>query len=178
MQLSDVDRAQHEVLLKHYVFEDVESHRLEQQAGVILVTCSDGDQVPDIFTHHCSLIAEHHAHVRIHLIGLNGGSLLLHPESPLVKELGEWRILHRHISDASAMKDIRSLALYAHAPCGAAGSVGLSLLQSVQLLMNGADLLRQRLQWKGKIYPFFHVDNGSTKRTYFVSKTRWGLLPT
>lgn len=175
MQLSELDRRQYRDLRTEDVLEDIESHRLNHRHGVILITCADGDQLPDIFAHHSLLIQSQHERVRIHQFSLNGGSLLLHPESPLVQEFEEWKILHHHIRGAKSMKGIPSLALYAHAPCGAAGAAGLSLIQCVTLLMAGKEHLRRTLQWEGEIYPFFHVDTGNSKRTYFVSKRKWDL---
>jgi len=63
-------------LRKAGVLEDTTRHKLSQEEGVILISCSDGDQFPDIFKHQC-LLQDCTHQPRIHTICLAGGALRL-----------------------------------------------------------------------------------------------------
>lgn len=174
--MNAADEGSYRELRSEGIFEDVNANRIDMKNGVILVSCSDGDQMPDIFTHHAALCGTQRDGPRIHTLGLNGGALLLHPDSPLSRD-GEWRILHKHIADAERLKDIHAVALYAHAPCGAAGLCGMSLLDVVQWLLAGKVFLENALA-SVACHAFLHIDRGNDeRRTYFVSRARWLARP-
>ena len=52
------------------VLLDVSPHLIDQRNGVIVVACSDGDQMPDVFKHHEKFCSHHREHSRIHLFAL------------------------------------------------------------------------------------------------------------
>ncbi len=175
MKLSDVDVGHYANLRGFAVLEEVEPHRLGVNGGVILVSCADGDQFPDIFEHLGSVLADCGSLRRVHTIALNGGPLLLHPDSPLAQH-GESPVLVAHIREASQLKNITTVALCAHGPCGKAYGGSLSLPQVIHLLKAGKQHLEQTAPGL-VIYPFIQIDipegDGHRQRTYFVSGTRW-----
>ena len=140
-----------------------------------MVTCSDGDQFGDVFTHHAKQVCSlHREDSRIHTLALNGGAKLIAEGSPLLTS-GEDEVLLRHIGVAIKLMGIETVVLYAHAPCGAAYSRGLSFEQVLDILFQGKD--RVRKTYPGvKVACFCHIDDGDKKRTYFVSRDAWNRL--
>lgn len=59
------------------VLQTVDTHRLDQKNGAIIVSCADGDQIHDLFHYHERLFNEAGVPPRIHTLALNGGTLLL-----------------------------------------------------------------------------------------------------
>lgn len=169
--LIDSDRQLIEILrYQAGVFADVEDHLLDQGNGVIMVTCSDGDQMPDIFSFQEKMRGDHRKNPRIHTIALNGGALLIGENSPL-KSDGEDRVMLKHIKQAIELKGITTIALYVHAPCGAAGLCRLDMRQVLDLLMEAKRRIKTEMPGV-TVACFCHVDNGK-KRTYFVSRERY-----
>ena len=172
--LCEADQALFASLQAANVLEDIQPHRLEVDGGIILVSCSDGDQFPDVFQHMGTVLTCRGDRARIHTIALNGGPLLLHPNSPLATH-GESAVLTAHIMEAARLKSISTVALVAHGPCGKAYGQNLNLAQVVDLLKSG----KQHLESQGAgltVYPFGQIDIPGArgrKRTYHVSGTRW-----
>jgi hypothetical protein len=172
--LSTEDRNTYNLLRKQEILLDVESHRLDLTAGVILVACSDGDQLPDIFSNISNSFAGQRSSPRIHTIALNGGALLLPENSPLVTAHREDEVLLEHIKVARELKNIDTVALYTHAPCGAGTLAGLTLEQELDLLLIAKTRVKETLPGI-KVACFCHIDRGESKRTYFVSRNKWIL---
>lgn len=172
LQLSDSDRSLFRALRTRNVLEGIEPHRLSTENGIIMVTCPDCDQFPDIFRHAGSVVCCKDETARIHPLSLNGGPILLHPSSPVATS-GRSTVLTEDIGDAAQMKQIAAVALCAHAPCGKAYAHQLGLAAVIELLMFGRGYGASALPHL-RFYPFLHVDQGGNrKRTYFVSSTRW-----
>lgn len=76
-RLSDQDRKLIEKFIKNGVLEPLNGYQLDYSNGVIMVACSDGDQLYDLINRHTTLCRSNPNHTRIHLIALNGGALLL-----------------------------------------------------------------------------------------------------
>lgn len=150
---------------------DVHPHAIDQSEGVILVTCSDGDQMPDIFKHHEKFCEHQRDEARIHLFSLNGGAKLISSDSPL-RIFQEDEILLAHIDIARQMKGIDTVILYAHAPCGAAYGKDLSFADVLELLFKGKERVKREIPGI-KVACFCHIDYGDKKRTYFVSYEAW-----
>lgn len=172
--LSDKDRQTYARLRKQHILDDVDTHRLDLSAGVILVTCSDGDQILDTISHAMRLFDEQSIKPRIHLIALNGGGLLVSEKSPLVANKREDLIILEHIAVAQKLKGINTVALYTHAPCGAGTLASLTLEQEIDLLLAAKTRLKETVSGI-RAACFCHIDRGDDKRTYFVSKNRWIL---
>lgn len=153
------------------VLQDVEGHRLDQSNGIILVSCSDGDQMPDIWQYQNGIMQSQRTSPRIQPLNLNGGALLIPEESPLNKEVHEDLVYLKHIREAMGMKGMYTVVLYAHGPCGAAGLAGLTLIEVLGLLKQAGRRVREAFP-NAQVVCFFHADKGGTKRTYFVS-AKW-----
>ncbi len=173
--LSDEDRQAYSKLRERQILINVDAHRLDLSAGVILVACSDGDQLPDIFNNLSHSFEGQRPTARIHTIALNGGALLLPANSPLVTPHREDEVLLEHIRVARELKGIDTVALYTHAPCGAGGMAGLTLEQEIDLLLSAKSRIKEELI-DVKVACFCHIDRGDDKRTYFVSRNRWILM--
>lgn len=152
--------------------------------GTVLVGCADGDQMVNMFNFHQEGYRRAGRKPRIHPLTKHGGALVLPDESPLNKVaeraqrfLGtkataiQWQdeVLLWDISEGARLKKMRALALYAHAPCGAATDSGLSVRDEIALLVKAAERSSAYFpEWKIRI--FFHVDydGEEQKRTYHV----------
>lgn len=158
------------------VLEAVDAHRLDQNDGAVLVACADGDQLWDVFAHHAQTQV-HRATPRMHLLSLNGGALLLPFNSKLSRATHEDIHLLRHIKAGLQMKTMKTIALYAHAPCNAATQCELDVLQCVGYLMDAKVRIKEEVP-DVSVACFLHVDysndnDAERKRTYFVSPTNW-----
>lgn len=173
-KLSNEDRILIEELRRYGVLQDIDGHRLDQKHGAIILTCADGDQMHDLFHHHEKIITSNlSATPRIHTLALNGGALLLPPASPLHQKFNEDLVLLHHIKVARDLKEINTIVLYSHAPCGVAAQYNLSFFKVIQYLIEAKNLLKQDDK-KIKVACFCHVDYGDKKkRTYFVSRERF-----
>jgi hypothetical protein len=171
-KISDKDLSFLNELRSALILKDVNPEKIELEKGVILVCCSDGDQMYELFGHQVELFKKVNAVPRIHTISLNGGGLLLSAESPLVKVHQEDHVLIKHITDARQLKGIHSVVVYAHAPCGAAGMANLSVEQVIDLLIKGRNRLKTIFE-DLHVVPLFHLDDGQKKRTYFISPNAW-----
>lgn len=171
-QLTNTDRSVAEKLRKAQVLLDVFAPKLELTRGVIMVACADGDQMPDLFAFETGLFRAAHIPPRIHELALNGGALLIAKGSPVRRAGSEDEVLLRHIADGRTLKEIDSVMLYAHAPCGAAALAHLDLRGVISLLMKAKTRIKQELA-DLKVACFLHIDWGDRKRTYFVSRDAW-----
>lgn len=156
------------------VLAEVNPHRLDQSQGIIMVTCADGDQMPDIFQRQVQSCLVHRPAPRIHTLALNGGALLIPPHSPLCRERREDKVLLHHIQTARELKNIHTVALYAHLPCGAAEEMGLSAMTVFELLTAAKTHLKKVSDQLLKVACFCHIDYGNDyKQIHFVSRRFW-----
>lgn len=156
------------------VLRKVRPHLVDESNGAILVTCADGDQMEDLFSYHRKISLHHRETHRPHLLSLNGGAKLIAPDSPL-RRGSEDTIILEHLKDARRMKEIETVVLYAHAPCGAAYAKQLSFYRVLELLFSGRARVEQVMPGI-KVTCFCHVDYGDGKKhTYFASRTTWLL---
>jgi len=150
--------------------EEVQPKSLDFSNGVIAVVCADGDQFFDYYTHIVSLAKEQLGRERAHIMALNGGSLLLSNEWPDPEEAV---VLKRHINVAVDLKNIHTIALYVHAPCGAAGICHFDVKKVLDLLVQAKENVK-KIRDDIKVICFVHVDWGDgKKRTYFLSREKW-----
>ena len=76
------------------------------------------------------------------------------------------------IADARELKKIDTVALYAHAPCGAAAMATVSIERTIMLQIRAKAKIQSRSPGIDAGC-FFHVDYGNNKRTYFLSCKEW-----
>ena len=174
LTLSDEDRQAIELLRRKDVgvLCNVSAHLINETNGAMVVTCSDSDQLRDVFRHHEKVCRHHRANTRIHMFSLNGGAKLIAESSPL-RVHNEDQVLLAHITAARSMKQIETVVLYAHAPCGAAYGHDLPFYRVLELLFEGKERVKREIPGI-KVACFCHIDYGNNKkRTYFVSRERW-----
>lgn len=140
-------------------------HRLDIKNGLQLVACSDCHQFRDMFDHISRFVTERDGHGFIHATLLNGGALLLPMESR-VRKLGipSDDVIIANLMDARRLKGIATVALYAHAPCGAAALAGVTFREIIELLRDAKDRVKALLTSVGEkpfqVACFCHVDYG------------------
>jgi hypothetical protein len=172
-QLSLRDRDLIREYKKAGILQDVNKHRLDQDQGVILVTCADGDRFPDIFNFQVKLQEHCRPHPRIHPLSWHGGAITCIPRSPVNTRRDSHLTFLDQIKAAPGLKDINLIALYAHAPCGAASLAGLSVEQVIALQIKAKKRIKA-LNTGAKVVCFFHIDHGEEKkRTNFLSRDLW-----
>ncbi|MDP3963112.1 MAG: hypothetical protein Q8Q39_01310 [bacterium] len=163
-------------LRKFGVLADVDPHRLPQKEGVIATPCADGDQMIDVFTRQVEYAAQAGHAPRPHMLALNGGALLIAEDSPLNKKLREDLVYIEHIKGGIMLKGMRTIVLYTHAPCGAAGLVKLSFVECIELLIKAKARISSEIP-DAKVVCFCHIDRETDgkhkKNTYFVDEERW-----
>jgi hypothetical protein len=184
--LSDNDTLTILRLRDQNVLKEVGPHLIDQSQGAILVSCADGDQIPDIFTYHAEMQNGHRKDPRIHMFGWNGGALRLAPDSPANKVGHTTQLdLLQDIGDALHMKQMSVVALYVHAPCGKAKASGISVYDTVRLLFAAKDTVKIAFP-DIKVACFCHVDFGPNferfgkkrrKLTYFASRDAFHSHP-
>lgn len=159
------------------VLRDVDPKKFEAQR-LVMVTCADGDRLPELLTFHSRLADAVHGKSCHQTFALNGGGLLLAHESLLVHPRHQVNLLLRQqIQAAIEMKELAldgrpTVILYTHAPCGAAGAAKMSILQQLAVLARAKDghkvmetneMSREEMHRKGWRIPlFFHVHFPST----------------
>lgn len=165
--LSDQDSASIKELRAKGVLTEVWKCRLPIE-GIIIVTCADGDQMADLFAFQQELMVKQGLVPRIHTFGLNGGALLLAPNSPVTSKLAEDKVLLDQIETGAKLKKMNSVILYAHAPCGAAALAHLSVKDELHLLFTAAERVKKECSSIKAVTCFFHVATNSKKRTYLA----------
>jgi hypothetical protein len=158
------------------VLEEVKPHYLDLSHGAIIVPCSDGDQMDDLYVHMREVCKGQLPEPRLHTLALNGGAPLMSGDWPDPRP-GE--VLVSMIKEARDLKQIGTAILFSHAPCGAAAKNSYSVEHMINLLILAKSRLKTDCR-DFRVICFFHVDwdNGSEggerkQRTYFISRSRW-----
>ena len=175
LSLSKVDLEVIESAKEEHVLVDIDGHKLDPQ-GVILVSCADGHQFPEIFKYKTKIFEDQGCvNPCIHTFSWNGGALRLWPHSPTNrKKRIKATYLVQEIRDAHSMKGLTTTALYTHAPCGSAKNAGMDLISQFRAIL-GAKLFVKKNIVGLKVACFLHVDYGNNrKKTHFVQV---GALP-
>jgi len=163
-------------LRRQNVLEDVASHKINGNGRNVVIMCSDGHQSPDVITSHSRFLQHNgdgecccHSHM------LNGGALLLSPMFTETMKLPVREVLLHQIKQSLSLKDINTVALYVHAPCGAAGLRKLSFIDTLVCLFDAKFSLKCHFFRFKKLHVscFVQIDYGPKKRTYFISRSKW-----
>lgn len=145
---------------------EVDKTKLQKAApnGVILVMCGDGDRSVETIDYLKTQLPKH----RFHLHALNGGPLRFNPEVPIPTEIRVDRQMAVDLLNSRSMKEIPTLILMAHWPCGLAGKLSLGIRDAIWHTIDLGDLV-SKLGWdRTKIIPMLHVDYATRMRTYFL----------
>lgn len=165
------------------VLTKINGHRLDARQGAIFVPCGDCDKLPDILRHMTEQLTP-----RLHRVALNGGPLVI--DSPLSEITRRGRTSHQgdvmidNILGGMRLKDIETVALVAHAPCGLALDVGLSSVEIIRYLVAAKRAVKRAGEDEGvpmRVACFLHITwQEEGDRTYFVSREaaeRWLTNP-
>jgi len=172
LELPPFDRLVIRSMREHKVLVNLDGHRLDSQ-GIVLITCADCDEFPDIYEHKTQLFRSSGHTPRIHALSRNGGALMLVPKSPAVKRGRSTATdLLEEIEEACAFKAMKTVGPYIHAPCGKAAKSKISFLSQMAYLFQGKELLEKRLPGIS-VACFCHIDYGNCKRTYFASLEKY-----
>lgn len=159
-------RAQH-------ILRDERLDRLDGTNGIILVCCADCDQRKDLVGHQEEVCRHAFQKDRIHLLTEHGGALAVSPAYPLYPGHHVPGLMLKKIVDASEMKNIQTIVLSVHAPCGAANAANLGILDVIEHMMVAKQTIKTQL--KGfRVLCVLHVDyEDGRKRTYTISRQDW-----
>lgn len=148
--------------------------RLHVEDGVILVCCSDGDQFDKVMDHMRDAAIATGAKPRIHTFANHGGALLVSPDFHLFCKHGNISdFLLTQLAQAKAMKEINTIVLSVHAPCGAAAMSQMNVVQLINHMMRAKNLVKERLHGV-KVLCVLFVDYGSgNKQSYTIARKDW-----
>ena len=82
-KLSELDLKWIHIARRDGILQDIKSEALDFKDGIILMSCSDGDQFHNVYSYLAPIVAKQAGFERIHPLPLNGGALVLAPGSPL-----------------------------------------------------------------------------------------------
>lgn len=155
------------------ILVDVEEYRLDQTNGVVLVSCGDADQMPDIFRHQMKMQNGQRENPRVHTLTWNGGAARLPKDSPMNEPglLSDITFM-KEIADAVWLKNIKTIALYIHTPCGKTANCRMSFQDSIHLVIKAKLRIKNEIP-DIRVACFCHVDYGDRKKTKFVSRQQY-----
>lgn len=185
--LSPAQLAEHKILKSSGVLQAMEGHHLSTQQQSYLCFCGDGKHALDLTKFHATLCGVDHqiSDELFHKIALNGGALVISPSNPLANLRGLPQDLVGLMNLEYALKlkgNHGYIALYIHAPCGAAKEAGMSSLidivdQGLRAKLRVRSVFNQDV-FSGSVRCYFHVcknsgDGEICRNTYFVSMDKW-----
>jgi len=135
--------------------------------NLILISCADGHQLPDIIEHLGNF-----AFCR-HTLTVHGGALRLSRNFPengnAGYPVGEF-LLHQ-IEEARGLKKTNALGLISHYPCAIATRHSLDI-PTVLAMTIDAKVRVQEAMSGVKVVPLFHYCDGDRRRTMFINAKR------
>lgn len=155
---------------------DEEIRKVAADRGTTRVDCPDADQNEDLSGMHKRVCGIH----RHHPLALNGGALLLSLKGP--EEFhARGQILLEDAVDGCDMKEINTLVLYGHWPCGKALKFNIRIDRACELYVDGKqrarEFFRERNMPLAACCLWIHVDwpkeLKSSKNTYFFKREAW-----
>ncbi|TAN33624.1 hypothetical protein EPN28_02355 [Patescibacteria group bacterium] len=159
------------VLREEGFFLDVEPKLLDVSGGAIVVLCGDGDQALDQMKY-----IERVCRPRPHLHAINGGPLLMNRKCPDPAGREKGNMLFEEIRESRELKEIDTVVLIAHVPCGKADAWGLDVITIVDWIVGVKDEIKDEINHGLRVRCKLHVDwTGAEedKRTYFLSGKKW-----
>lgn len=173
LQATEADYKLIRKLRERKVLEDLNGQLLPAERGTIVIPCADGDRITDILTSHWAACSGRPCH---HTLSLNGGPLLIPRNSP-VNRMGAGELLLEHAYAGHKLKEVTTIVLYSHWPCGAAITSGMSLHEAIEFSIRAKDRTRRFMQRKGlepTVALCFHVDwTNGVKNSYFFNRDAW-----
>lgn len=141
--LSPEDTLSVRTLEQANVLQKHDGSKLETGNGIILITCSDGDKILEFLEHIEEMVREGHGKFRPHIFAGHGGAMLIAEDCPLYRKTHADEFLLEQIADAHEMKDINTVILMVHAPCGAAKKGHISVVEELAYLVRAKKRIKQ-----------------------------------
>lgn len=144
------------------ILRDFDAIRSQDPTQMVIVDCADGSRKLEVLLHHFRLAQAVAGEVQVddcifHNPSLNGGALLLHPNSPLVKEhLRQDMVLLDSIEGGIKFKGLDQdgkrplVMIYTHTPCAAATANNLNIVEQMSWLVKAK-------QWLKMLFPSWRV---------------------
>lgn len=132
--------------------------------NLILVSCADGDQLPDIIQHLGNFTFGRHT------LTVHGGALRLSNSFPEDGNAGypvREFLLHQ-IEEARALKRTNTLALLSHYPCAIATRHNWSVGDVLAMTVEAKAYVKENVSGV-KVVPLFHYCDGDRRRTMFIN---------
>ncbi len=171
---SSTDFALIQELQEKGVLVSMRGEELRADAGTVPVLCSDGDRMLHLFTHLTDTCTTANFPVRPHLIAYPGAPILLSRHSPEILGMRIDRLFIHGIKTGPDMKNIQTVIIVPHWPCGMAKACNISLTRSLELAMNGKARVRRELPSLREVVACLHVDYGNgTMNVYHINHKKW-----
>lgn len=153
----------------------IQGEEFRADRGTVPVLCSDGDRMLDVFMHLAQTCSDMNFPVRPHLIAYPGAPILLSRYSPLVLGMSVDRLFIHGIKTGPDMKNIKTILIVPHWPCGMAKACNISLMRSLALVMNGKARIKKELASLVRdVVACLHVDYGNGfMHSYHINHERW-----
>lgn len=182
---SSLDQRLVNLLLEGGVLRDIDPVRLRDRK-LVIVPCADGKYIFELLLHHLKMSKKfwrlflglfsrrfHLEDVLFHTLALNGGALLLAPDSTAINiHAPEDAVLLHHLQQAVRIKhlDEPTVALYAHVPCGAATACGFNIVDQMKLTTQAKRRIKEiHPAWKVMCLMYVDYGNGRGCRSYIFS---------
>ncbi|MBI4591852.1 hypothetical protein HY733_00145 [Candidatus Uhrbacteria bacterium] len=128
--------------------------------GQIVVACSDGDQMKDLILHKWLEAIKSGRIFRPHLLTNHGGAMNVDPACNLYPGMSRNLLEQIRQAEGPDLKGITSVNLCIHAPCGAAGMAGMTILHQLWHQYRAAEEV-SKIDRTNTIVPTLHVDYGT-----------------
>lgn len=176
LQLTSAEKIYLMELKARGALANVEPNRMDLSKGAIVIPCGDGDQMDDLFLHLHDICKGELHEARMHFLSLNGGAMILSGKWPYKEDE---KVMIRHLLFARERKEIDTVILMSHAPCGMAREFNYDLYEVLDRLVSAQERI-ETLHHSLSVHSFFHVDWHDEmesikhkRRTYRVAKENW-----
>ncbi len=157
-----------------------EPNKLDLSQGAVVVPCADGDQMEHLEDQLRAICIVQKVPPRYHKLTAHGGAMILSPDWPDTKPNNTRpQNLEEDILDAQAMKEMSTILLFGHAPCGKVGMCGVTVQESVRHLMQAKHRMKACSGPTRVVRCLMQVDwGGGDKQIYFLPAERWSQILT
>jgi hypothetical protein len=143
-----------ETLITGGILTPVITEEFRAQAGSLIFSCADGDQMHDLHKRH-------HGHCENgtcqHWFSTNGLGLKLAKNSP-VATAEETALWWQYAREAVALKELKAITIYGHWPCGIAVGASLPVFEQMDLYVK-AKLAMRNIKFEAVVSVEIHIDH-------------------
>ena len=158
-------------LIELGVLVEINTGRLDQDKGSIVLICSDPLRFPQIFLKHIEMQNGRFDMPFLFTLAMPGGALLLAPESKLL-DVGSTldHDLIKRIQMGVNEFDMATIALGVHVPCLGAHHAHMDAFAVTTGLFDAKQRVKTIFNARRKVAAFFQVHYSSGKMTYYFAK--------